>query len=138
MLHDATPPRAPLVRVLVTGGAGFIGAHVTEVLPEKARDVLLFGVRCARDPQGFGEADFDVLRRHGLGEPEILEIISMAALAVYANIIADATGMRSDEMFSPEPAAESGTAGVPSTEETEPPRRRAPRPPPHSRPGPGG
>jgi hypothetical protein len=28
-----------------------------------------------------------------------VEIISMAALAVYANIIADATGMDADDMF---------------------------------------
>jgi hypothetical protein len=29
-----------------------------------------------------------------------MELIAMAALAVYANILADATGMEADEMFS--------------------------------------
>jgi uncharacterized peroxidase-related enzyme len=75
-------------------------ARMEDVQPQKARDVLLFAVQCARDPQSLRDADFDVLRRHGLAEPEILEIISMSALAVYANILADATGVRSDEMFS--------------------------------------
>jgi hypothetical protein len=42
--------------------------------------------------------------RAGSPEPhgrqsEIMEVIAMAALAVYANTIADATGMASDEMF---------------------------------------
>ena len=45
------------------------------------------------------DADFEILRGHGLGLSEIMEVISMAALAVYANTIADATGMSNDEMF---------------------------------------
>jgi len=36
---------------------------------------------------------------HGLKQSEIVEIIAMSALAVYANIIADATAMDDDEMF---------------------------------------
>ncbi len=74
-------------------------SKVTDVSPPKARDIILFGVKCARDPQGLTDGDFDGLRRHGLAQSEIMEVISMAALAVYANIIADATGMPSDEMF---------------------------------------
>ena len=36
----------------------------------------------------------------GLKQSEIMEIIAMSALAVYANTIADATAMDQDEMFS--------------------------------------
>jgi len=43
--------------------------------------------------------DYDKLRRHGLPQSEIVEIVGMSALAVYANIIADATAMDPDEMF---------------------------------------
>ena len=39
------------------------------------------------------------LHRHGLGQPEILELIAIAGLAVYANIMADATGMEEDTIF---------------------------------------
>jgi hypothetical protein len=35
-----------------------------------------------------------------LNPSQIVEVVSMSALAVYANIIADATGMAADEMFS--------------------------------------
>ena len=72
---------------------------VTSITDTKLRDMILFAVKCSRDPQSLIEADFEQLRLHGLGQSEIVEIISMSALAVYANIIADATGMDADDMF---------------------------------------
>ena len=60
--------------------------------------MILFAVKCSRDPQSLIEADFERLRLQGLGQSEIVEI-SMSALAVYANIAADATGMDADDMF---------------------------------------
>jgi uncharacterized peroxidase-related enzyme len=74
-------------------------SEVSDISPPKARDIILFGLKCAGDPQSLTDEDFAGLRRHGLSQSEITEVISMAALAVYANIIADATGMPADEMF---------------------------------------
>src|SRR5688572_12303208 len=69
-------------------------------LPDpKMRDMILFALKCAREPQSVNEVDHNKLRRHGLRTTEIVEIISMAALAVYANILADAMGMEADTMF---------------------------------------
>ena len=65
----------------------------------KLRDMILFAIKCSRDPRSLEETDFDKLRQHGLKQSEIVEIIAMSALAVYANIIADATAMDEDEMF---------------------------------------
>ena len=65
----------------------------------KLRDILLFGLKCSREPQKLAEADYETLRQHGLSQAEILELIAMSGLAVYANIIADATGMERDTMF---------------------------------------
>jgi uncharacterized peroxidase-related enzyme len=65
----------------------------------KLRDMILFALKCSRHPQGLDEDDFQRLRAHGLKQSEIIEIIAMSALAVYANIIADATAMEQDEMF---------------------------------------
>ena len=65
----------------------------------KLRDMILFALKCSRDPRSLVEADFANLRQHGLKESEILEAIAMSALAVYANIMADATAMDDDEMF---------------------------------------
>jgi uncharacterized peroxidase-related enzyme len=74
-------------------------SNVDDMSPPKVRDIILFGVKCANTPQGLSHQDFEGLRAHGLGSAEIMEAIAMAALAVYANTIADATGMAADEMF---------------------------------------
>ena len=66
----------------------------------KLRSMIKFGlIKCARDPKSLTEEDYESLRQHGLKQSEIVEIIAMSALAVYANIIADATAMESDQMF---------------------------------------
>jgi hypothetical protein len=65
----------------------------------KLRDMILFAVKCSRDPRSLVETDFANLRQHGLKDSEILEVIALSALAVYANIMADATAMDDDEMF---------------------------------------
>jgi alkylhydroperoxidase family enzyme len=40
-----------------------------------------------------------LLTRHGLNHSEIVELVAMSGLAVYANIMADATAMEPDKMF---------------------------------------
>lgn len=65
----------------------------------KLREVIRFAVKCAREPQALTEEDYDALRQEGLEAADILEVISMSGVAVYANIMADATGMEADEMF---------------------------------------
>lgn len=75
-------------------------ARDVDSLPEeKLRTIVKFALKCSRNPQSLTESDYDQLRKHGLGNPEIVELIAMSAFAVYANIIADATAMNSDEMF---------------------------------------
>jgi uncharacterized peroxidase-related enzyme len=79
-----------------------IGAVVEQpdtLVPEATRTIVSFGLKCARSPQSLDDADFAALRRIGLADGEILEVISMSALAVYANIMADATSVQDDEMF---------------------------------------
>ena len=65
----------------------------------KVRDMILFALKCSRNPQSLTEQDYEQLRQHGLKQSEIMETIAMSAFAVYANIIADATAMDQDEMF---------------------------------------
>lgn len=65
----------------------------------RLREMILFAVKCSRDPQDLNAEDYEKLHRYGLPQSEIVEIIGMAAFAVYANIIADATAMEPDEMF---------------------------------------
>ena len=72
---------------------------VNAVADTKVREMILFALKCSRDPQSLTEEDYAGLRRQGLKQSEIVEIIAMSAFAVYANIIADATAMDPDEMF---------------------------------------
>jgi uncharacterized peroxidase-related enzyme len=72
---------------------------VNNLPEEKLRTIVIFAIKCSRDPQSLTEKDYEQLRLHGLGHLEIIEIIAMSAFAVYANIIADATAMNPDEMF---------------------------------------
>ncbi|HEX7899944.1 MAG TPA: peroxidase-related enzyme [Planctomycetota bacterium] len=67
--------------------------------PGRTRDVIRFGVKAALDPQSVSQEDYDVLRRHGLSDAEIVEVIGMAAFSVYANIVADATRVEIDPAF---------------------------------------
>ena len=61
--------------------------------------MILFALKCARDPRSLTNADYEKLQQHGLTQSETVEIIAMSAFAVYANIVADATGMEPDSMF---------------------------------------
>src|ERR1700694_2777253 len=69
-----------------------IAAHGPKGIPDgKLRQMLVFALKCARAPQSLGTEDYAKLREFGLSNKEIVEIISMSAVAVYANILADAT-----------------------------------------------
>ena len=72
---------------------------VNSIQDIKLRDMILFALKCSRNPQSLSEGDFKQLRDHGLTQSGIVEAIAMSAFAVYANIIADTTAMSPDEMF---------------------------------------
>jgi len=74
---------------------------IRDIMDPTLRNTLLFAVKCSRDPQSLTTEDFDSLRRGSITQSQTVEIIAMSALAVYANIIADATAMEPDEMFNP-------------------------------------
>ena len=74
-------------------------SNIEAISDRKLRDVITFSVKCARDPQSLTAADYDLLRKHDYSQSQIVEIVAMSALAVYANVIADATAVDDDEMF---------------------------------------
>jgi len=76
-----------------------LAGDVSSIADPRLRDMMLFALKCSRHPQSLTAEDFDRLRHHGLKHSEIVEIIAMSALAVYANIMADATAMEADSMF---------------------------------------
>jgi uncharacterized peroxidase-related enzyme len=65
----------------------------------KLRQMVLFALKCSRQPQSMVDKDYADLYAMGLRESEAIELVAMSAFAVYANIIADATAMDADDMF---------------------------------------
>jgi uncharacterized peroxidase-related enzyme len=65
----------------------------------KLRQMILFALKCSRNPQSLTREDYAQLFDLGLRQSEIIELVAMSAFAVYANILADATAMDSDKMF---------------------------------------
>lgn len=73
----------------------------TGLIPDPTlREMIGFARKCASAPQTITAEDHDRLKACGLSRSQILELIGMSGLAVYANIMADATAMEADEMFS--------------------------------------
>ena len=72
---------------------------IDDMMPEKSRDIIQFGIKCARDPQSLNDDDFAVLKAHGLNHSQTTEVIAMSALAVYAITMAEAMQLDADEMF---------------------------------------
>ncbi len=73
---------------------------LSEKLPDRIRDILLFAVKCAAGPHQLDDDDFARLRQQGLDNEQILEVIATASMAVYAITIADATMLDTDAMYS--------------------------------------
>lgn len=75
-------------------------ADTSRIPDPKLRDMISFALKCASNPQSVTAEDYARLGQHGLARSQTIELISMSGLAVYANIMADATAMEADEMFS--------------------------------------
>ena len=60
------------------------------VNPERVRAIIEFSLKAAKYPQKLEPADYDAVRAHGITNDEIVEIIMVAGVAVYSDILADA------------------------------------------------
>lgn len=74
-------------------------AALDTLLPKRTQDIIRFATKVATDPLDIGDEDYNILKEHGVSEAELMEIISMASLATYANIIADALKVDVDGDF---------------------------------------
>ncbi|WP_010177180.1 carboxymuconolactone decarboxylase family protein [Aquimarina agarilytica] len=65
----------------------------------KEREAIDFAVRVAKSPNSTSEEDFKKLGALGYSTGEIMELIAMAGMAVFYNLIADASGVKLDKEF---------------------------------------
>lgn len=65
-------------------------------LPARTRRLLAFGSRAALQPALLGDGDFTRLRRDGLGDPELAELLALAGLLSLVTTLSRGLGLRSE------------------------------------------
>lgn len=60
------------------------------VSPQRIGAIVEFAYKAAKYPQTVTEEDYEALRRHGISDGEIVEIVQIAAIGVYLDTVADA------------------------------------------------
>ena len=69
---------------------------VDRLTPERIQIIIRFAVRSADEPLSLQKEDYDELRDCGITEEEIVEIIALAAMGTYFDILADALKLEVD------------------------------------------
>lgn len=64
--------------------------------PERMRKIIQFAIRCADEPHALKEEDYAQIRDYGITNSEIVEIVSLAAMGSYFDILADALKLEVD------------------------------------------
>jgi len=70
--------------------------NLNALRPERTREIIRFSVKAGTDPKSLTDADYDALKRHGINDSEIIEIVAMSAFAMYAITIAEALKLELD------------------------------------------
>ena len=75
-----------------------VGNDIGSVTPERVQAIVNFALKAAMSSNDLTEADYDKLRDLGISDSEIVEIVALAALGVYLNIVGDALKIEVDDM----------------------------------------
>jgi uncharacterized peroxidase-related enzyme len=73
--------------------------NLDALVPRRNADVVKFAVKAALKPADLGAADYRRLRQHGFSDAEVVEILAMAAFALYASTLADTFQLSVDPEF---------------------------------------
>jgi len=74
-------------------------ADLGALTPQRVSVIVDLPQKCALNPQGLIEADYEAVREQGVSEQELVEIIGLAALANYLDTIADTMKVEIDSVF---------------------------------------
>lgn len=73
--------------------------NIDTIKPERTKFIIEFSVRAAKRPNIITAEDRQKATLYGIPQNELLEVVSMAAFANYANVIADTLAIPIDEGF---------------------------------------
>jgi uncharacterized peroxidase-related enzyme len=76
-----------------------VGNDLGAVTPERVQAIMNFGLKAAMSSSELTDADYDKLREIGISDSEMVEIVALAGLGVYLNIVADALKIDVDDMI---------------------------------------
>ncbi len=76
-----------------------IGNDPGSVTPERVQAIVNFGVKAAMSSVDLTRDDFEKLRDMGISDSEIVEIVALAGMGTYLNIIANALKVEVDPMI---------------------------------------
>ena len=76
-----------------------VGNNLGSVTPERVQAIVAFGVKAAMSSNDLTDDDFEKLRDMGISDSEIVEIVALAGMGVYLNIVADALKIEVDDMI---------------------------------------
>ena len=82
--------------------------HLDAIESERTRAIIEFALKAARSPQALNAKDYDRIRAFCPDNDEIMQIIFVASIAVYLNVVANALKIEVD----PELSDASGQAGT--------------------------
>jgi uncharacterized peroxidase-related enzyme len=68
------------------------------VSPERVRAIIAFALKASREPQSLEGADYERLHGMGVTDAELVEIVFVAAIGKYLDILADALKIPVDPM----------------------------------------
>lgn len=68
-------------------------------ITERQKAMLDFAMKVSRSAETVGDADFDVLKRHGFSDDDVWDIAAIAAFFALSNRMANVTAMRPNDEF---------------------------------------
>ena len=69
---------------------------LTSLTPQRVQEIVRFATKCGMEPQSLTMADYESVRKQGLSDQEIVEVIVYAAWCTFADRIADALKIEVD------------------------------------------
>ncbi len=71
-------------------------SNLNALRPKRTRDIVKFAVKVAVDPGSLKDADYEVLKGHGIDDTGIIEAVAMSGFAMYAITVAEALKLEVD------------------------------------------
>jgi uncharacterized peroxidase-related enzyme len=76
-----------------------LDSDLEALAPRRVQEIVKFAQKCAGNPLDLGAADYDAVRQQGVGDEEIVEIITLAALGNFLDTLADSLKLEVDSVI---------------------------------------